>query len=129
MKRKIKKSKVTIFFVFFNILAFDMDYSRMTYSLLDPDNRNSFGTGDMPIFCGSLVNATCPLKTGQNVIYSTSFQINQSSKLVSFAAGKPLRVILLIELYGNESDLGSMLPLYRFELEISLEPCLLHVMC
>lgn len=106
-----------------------MDNPRVVYNLVYPVGRKFIKRDYMPILCGSLVYGSCPLKRGQNITYSAFFQVDASIKLWSFLKIRHEALLLQIDVYGNENEFGSLIPIFRFEVKIKLGACLLHVFC
>lgn len=88
----------------------------------------TFGSGFMPIPCGSLVNSTCPMEKDQIITYSAPFQVENYSKVYS-VIGDNLHSYLTIEMYGRNGDVQIETPMFRFILRIVLQFCYLGIAC
>lgn len=91
----------------------------MTYKLYTKNGR-IFGSGYMPIPCGSLVNSWCPLKINQTITYSTPFQVEIDDSMREFYEW-PLKVYLAIEFFGRNGSEPSKRPMFRFTLPVTME--------
>lgn len=101
--------------------AIDADNPTMKYSLVSPLIGEIVNY--MPITCGSLANAWCPLKRGENVSYSTTFRILPTMPTWREFGYYYIKTSFRVDLFKNNSTSE----IFSVELDVKFQPCFLYI--
>lgn len=100
----------------------------MKYKLRFPDGKGLYGSGFMPIPCGSLFNSWCPLKKNKTYVYAALFQLVSQNITWSLFGGE-IPTYLTIEMFGRNGTMPMKQPLFRLTVLIKFKFCRLHIFC